>query len=163
MGSREAPPPQLTLRALVTGALIGALLCASNLYLSLKTGLGLGVAITACLVAHGAFAMLARVSRRGVRPLSLLEGNMMMTMASSVGFSTGGAIASASAAHVMVAGRHLPWAVLLGLTFSLSALGVLFATLLRRHMIEREQLAFPSGIAAAELLRSLRANNRDVL
>src|SRR5262245_15891190 len=80
MTSGAGPAPQLTVRALATGALIGALMCLSNLYLGLQTGFAVGVALPACLIAHSAFAMLGRVAPRRFHPLSLLESNAMMTM-----------------------------------------------------------------------------------
>jgi uncharacterized oligopeptide transporter (OPT) family protein len=45
---------QLTVRAVVSGMLIGAVMCLSNLYVVLKTGWSLGVTITACILAYAA-------------------------------------------------------------------------------------------------------------
>ena len=43
--------PQFTLRSLVMGRLLGGFMSLSNLYVGLKTGWGLGVTITACILA----------------------------------------------------------------------------------------------------------------
>ena len=42
---------QLSPRAVVTGMVIGGVMSISNLYVGLKTGWGLGVTITACIIA----------------------------------------------------------------------------------------------------------------
>jgi len=44
--------PQLTLRAVVMGALLGGILSVTNLYVGLKSGWGFGVAITACIISY---------------------------------------------------------------------------------------------------------------
>ena len=62
------------------------------------------------------------------------------------------------AAYLMVSGHHLPWMVLGLWTFFLAALGVFMAIPMKRQMINIEQLKFPSGIAAAETLKSLHAH-----
>ena len=46
---------QLTVRAVIAGMAIGALMCISNLYVVLKTGWSFGVTITACIVAFALF------------------------------------------------------------------------------------------------------------
>ena len=45
---------QLTLRAVLVGMAIGAVMCLSNLYVILKTGWSLGVTLTACILAFAA-------------------------------------------------------------------------------------------------------------
>ena len=42
--------PQLTIRAVLMGSLLGFGLAFTNLYVGLMTGWGLGVAITACVI-----------------------------------------------------------------------------------------------------------------
>src|SRR4029077_11104888 len=49
--------PQLTVRAVVVGMLLGALMCLSNLYIVLKVGWSFGVTITACVMAYGLFQL----------------------------------------------------------------------------------------------------------
>src|SRR4051794_30055160 len=52
---------QLTLRAVVTGMLLGGALSLSNLYVGLKTGWGLGVTVTAAVLAFGIFSLARKV------------------------------------------------------------------------------------------------------
>ena len=52
---------QLTVRAVIAGMVIGAVMCLSNLYVILKTGWSLGVTITACILAFATFGALRAV------------------------------------------------------------------------------------------------------
>ena len=153
--------PQLTLRAVILGSLLGFLLAFTNLYVGLKTGWGLGVAITACIVSFSLWNLCLRL---GIArsPLSILESNCMQSTASAAGYSTGSAMVSAIPALLLLTvtaqsprGQHLPWPVLAGWTFLLALLGVALAIPMKRNMINQEKLRFPSGIAAAVTLQSL--------
>ena len=52
---------QLTFRAFVAAAVIGALMAVSNLYVGLKSGWGLGVTITAAVIAYAMFKSLETI------------------------------------------------------------------------------------------------------
>jgi uncharacterized oligopeptide transporter (OPT) family protein len=148
--------PQLTVRAGLLGAGLGLVMCLSNLYVGLKTGLAFGVAVTAGLLAHSTHAALRRTF--GGSPLSLLEANSAQTVASAAGYATGAALISVNVAYLLVTGGHPPMGLLLAWTFCVSALGVLFAVPLKRQLIDREQLPFPTGTAAAVTLRALHTS-----
>lgn len=147
---------QLSVLALTTGAALGAVMGLSNLYVGLKLGWSLGVVLTASIVGWGVWALLRQVGLLRRWP-TVLEANAMASTASAAGYSTGTTLASAMAAHLMVTGHALPvWQ--LGLwVLSISTLGLVVAAGLRRTMLHREALAFPSGAAAAETLRGLWA------
>ena len=154
--------PQLTLRAILMGSLLGGFMSLSNLYVGLKTGWGLGVAITACILSFAIWkSMHTLLPGIFKTEMSILENNCMQSTASSAGYSTGGTMVSAIAAYLMVTGQHMPWPVLGMWTLFLAALGVFMAVPLKRQMINIEQLKFPSGIAAAETLRSLHAKGAE--
>ncbi|MFO0558295.1 MAG: OPT family oligopeptide transporter [Polyangiales bacterium] len=146
--------PQFTLRSFLMGSVIGVVMAASNLYVGLKTGWGLGVAITACILSFAVGRMLQAVGVFSTN-LSLLENNAMASTASSAGYSTGGTMVSAMCAYLLVKGSHMPWPLLMAWTFLLAVLGTVMAIPMKRQMINVEQLQFPSGTAAAETLRSL--------
>ncbi len=145
---------QFTLRSFLMGSALGAFMALSNLYVGLKTGWGLGVAITACILS---FAVGRGFQAIGLfkTNLSLLENNAMASTASSAGYSTGGTMVSAMCAYLLVKGSHMPWPLLMAWTFLLAVLGTVMAIPMKRQMINVEQLQFPSGTAAAETLRSL--------
>jgi len=164
---RGEAAPQLTLRAVVMGSLLGFLLAFTNLYVGLKTGWGLGVAITACIVSFSLWNLCLRIGLAR-SPLSILESNCMQSTASAAGYSTGSTMVSATPALLMLSvtaespnGHHLPWPVLAGWTFFVALLGVALAIPMKRNMINQEKLRFPSGIAAAVTLQSLYSQGKE--
>ncbi len=168
--------PQLTLRAVVMGSLLGCVMAFSNLYVGLRAGWALGVAITACIISFSLFRIFERVAppakgaggkpRLGLfdRPrgeVSILENNCMQSTASAAGYSTGATLVSAFPAYLMITGHHLPFWTVATLVGSLAALGVFLAIPMKRSMVNVEQLPFPSGTAAAETLRSLHGSGAE--
>jgi OPT family oligopeptide transporter len=154
--------PQFTLRAVITGGVLGMLMSVSNLYTTLKLGWSFGVAITACIISHALWRLFAafRLSRTN---MTLLENNCMQSTASAAGSSTGGTLATAVGALLLLGGdqERLGWVPVAIWVFLVALLGVLLAVPMKRQMINTEQLTFPSGIAAAETLRSLYAADRE--
>jgi putative OPT family oligopeptide transporter len=140
------------------GGFLGGFMSLSNLYIGLKTGWGLGVAITSCILSYSIWKFL-RVTMPFLfkEDMTILENNCMQSTASSAGYSTGGTMVSAISAYLIITGVHMSWQVLTAWTVVLAALGVFIAIPMKRQMINIEQLKFPSGIAAAETLRSLHA------
>ncbi len=148
---------QLTLRAVIMGGVLGAVMSLSNLYIGLKTGWGFGVAITACVLSFAIWKSLSKM--RIVRSdMTVLENNAMQSTASSAGYSTGGTLVSAIAAFLLLNGQHIPYGLLTLWIFFLAVLGVTMAIPMKRQMINIERLRFPSGIAAAMTLRSLHGD-----
>jgi len=149
---------QATFRAILMGGILGGALSLQNLFVGLKTGWGLGVAITACILSYTIYASLVKLAPKLFgQPMSILENNAMQSTASSAGYSTGGVMTSAICAYLIVNGKHVGWVGLTLWTFFLAVLGTVMAIPMKRQMINIEQLKFPSGIAAAETLRSLHA------
>ena len=148
--------PQLTARALVTGALLGAVTGVSNLYVGLRIGWSLGVVITASILGWAVWRAAERVGLMR-RPPTILEANAMASTASAAGYSTGTTLVSAMAALLLVTGEPLPLWQLMAWLLSVSALGLMVAVPLRRALVVSEALPFPTGKAAAETLRSLYA------
>ncbi len=154
--------PQLTVRAVVMGGLLGAAMSVSNLYTTLKLGWAFGVAITACVLSYAIWNGLvaARIAKTN---MTLLENNCMQSTASAAGYSTGGTLATAVGALLLISGDEgrLGWFSVGCWVFLTALLGVFLAIPMKRQMINSEQLAFPSGIAAAETLRSLYAKGQE--
>ena len=153
---------QLTLRSVIMGSFLGGFMSLSNLYIGLKTGWGLGVAITACVLSYSIWKTLRTLLPFMFKTdMTILENNCMQSSASSAGYSTGGTMVSAISAYLIITGHHMSWQVLSLWTFFLASLGVFIAIPMKRQMINIEQLKFPSGIAAAETLRSLHAEGNE--
>jgi len=153
---------QLTLRSIVMGGFLGAFMSLSNLYIGLKTGWALGVAITSCVLSYSIWKTLRTLLPFLFKSdMTILENNCMQSTASSAGYSTGGTMVSAISAYLIITGHHMSWLVLSLWTICLAALGVFIAIPMKRQMINIEQLKFPSGIAAAETLKSLHAKGAE--
>ena len=161
--------PQLTIRAVLMGSVLGFLLAFTNLYIGLKTGWALGVAITACIVSYVVWNGFLKL-RLAKTPMTILETNCMQSTASSAGYSTGGTMVSAVSAMLMLtatdanpAGEHMPLAALILWTLFLAALGTVLAIPMKRNMINQEKLKFPSGTAAAVTLQSLYSEGTEAV
>jgi len=151
--------PQLTLRAVLMGTVLGGILSLTNLYIGLKAGWGFGVTITACIVSYGVWSAFLRVGIAKT-PMTILENNCMQSTSSSAGYSTGSTLVSAFAAYYMINGQMLPLGLTLAWVFFLAILGVTMAIPMKRQMINIEQLRFPTGIATAETLRALYSKGK---
>lgn len=148
---------QLTVRAVLSGMVIGAIMCLSNLYVVLKTGWSMGVTITACILAYGFFRVL-KALRLTSREFSSLENNAMGSVASAAGYMTGGGNMAALPALLMLTGIR-PDSTGLILWFAVIAgLGVFAAIPIKRQLINIEQLPFPTGTATAETIRALHGH-----
>ena len=153
--------PQLTLRAVLMGAVIGMAMSLSNLYTTIKLGWAFGVAITACIISYVAWNGIRALSGGRLSKMTILENNCMQSTASAAGYSTGGTIGTAFGALLLITHEHFAWYWLVPFVFLTAALGVFIAVPMKRQMINHEQLKFPSGIAAAETLRSLYSHGKE--
>lgn len=135
---------ELSLRALILGAVIAIVFTAANVYLGLRVGITIASSIPAAVISMGIF----RLFNTG----SIRENNIVQTVASA-----GGTLS----AIIFV----LPGLVMIGwwrgfdflTTFLICALGgtlgVLFSIPLRRALVVNSPLPFPEGVAAAEVLK----------
>jgi uncharacterized oligopeptide transporter (OPT) family protein len=160
---------QLTVRAVIMGAVLGFFLAFTNVYVGLKVGWGLGVALTACIAS---FTIWTSLLRFGIvrSPMTILENNCMQSTASSAGYATTSLVVTAVPAMLMLSvteanplGTQLKWYVVAAWVLCVGALGVVMAIPMKRNMINRERLKFPSGTAAAVLLQSLYSEGAEAL
>ena len=157
---RRPGVPQLTVRAVVVGMLIGAVMCLSNLYVFFKTGWSMGVTITAAILAFALFRLL-EAAKIAQHPLTALENNALTTVASGAGFMTGGGNMAAFGALLMVTTVRPDPTLLIFWFGAIAALGVFTAIPIKRQLINREGLAFPTGKATAETLRAIHGESAD--
>ncbi|WP_395645166.1 OPT family oligopeptide transporter [Terricaulis sp.] len=135
---------ELTIRALILGAVIAVVFTAANVYLGLRVGITIASSIPAAVISMG----ILRAFNTG----TIRENNIVQTVASA-----GGTLS----AIIFV----LPGLVMIGwwrgfdfwTTFFICALGgtlgVLFSIPLRRALVVNSPLPFPEGVAAAEVLK----------
>ncbi|HSK03845.1 MAG TPA: OPT family oligopeptide transporter [Kofleriaceae bacterium] len=156
----------LTVRAVIVGMLIGVVMCVSNLYVFFKTGWSMGVTITAAILGWAAFKMLTAAGIAKT-PLGALENNALTTVASGAGYMTGGGNMAAYGALVMILVAQpgvlpLPSTPALILWFAVIAgLGVFVAIPIKRQLINKEALAFPTGTATAATITTLHSSTSD--
>jgi OPT family oligopeptide transporter len=164
---RGADAPQLTVRAVLMGSGLGFLLAFTNLYIGLKTGFLLGVAITASVLSFAVWSAFLKLGLAKT-PLTILETNCAQSTASSAGYATGATVISAFPALLMLSatpaqprGTQLPVWLVASFTAAIALLGVVLAIPLKRGLINRERLRFPSGTAAAMTLHGLHRRGQE--
>ncbi|MCF1181877.1 OPT/YSL family transporter [Marichromatium gracile] len=150
---------QLSARALLGGALLGALLTPCNVYAGLKIGWSFNISIVALLIASGLWALLARL--RLSAPLAIGEGNITQTTASSAANIISGGLVAPIPALAMLSGGNLPAVELIAWVFAVSFLGIWVAWYLRAGLIVRTPLPFPTGRATAEALQEMFRQGRE--
>lgn len=152
---------QLTVRAVIMGMILGAVMSVSNLYVGLLTGWGFGVTITAGILAFAIFKTFEKILPGG--HFTDLENNAMQSAASAAGTMSSAGLVSAIPALMLLNGTklgNLELAIWIG---AISFLGVIVAIPLKRQMINIDQLPFPSGIAAAETIKSLHGHGEEAI
>ena len=153
--------PQLTLRAIVTGMVLGALLTPCNIYSGLKIGWTFNMSITAALLSYAfwkIFETTAQTERWG-----LLENNINQTTASSAASIISSGLVAPIPALAMLTGEQLPWSLLSVWVFSVSLIGIVVAVGLRQQMLIRDRLPFPAGVATAETVREIYGKGGEAL
>ena len=148
--------PQMTVRVVFMGFILGGLLSITNLYVGAKAGWSLGVAITAVILAYVFFKALEKSGLVG--QYNVLESNILQSIACSAGYMNGPLIAS-MAAYMIITERVIPWWQMMMWLIGLCILGVLFAFPLKRRFINEEQLPFPEGRAAGVVMDTLHSED----
>src|SRR5689334_21191403 len=137
-------PKELTIRGLILGALITTVFTAANVYLGLKVGLTFASSIPAAVIS---MAILS-----AVKDSSILENNIVQTVASAAG--TLSAILFVLPGLVIVGWwTGFPFWQSFLICISGGVIGVLFTIPLRRALVTHSDLPYPEGVAAAEVLR----------
>lgn len=137
-------PKELTLRGLILGALICTVFTAANVYLGLKVGLTFASSIPAAVIS---MAILS-----AVKDSSILENNIVQTVASAAG--TLSAIIFVLPGLVIVGWwTGFPFWQSFLICVAGGVLGVLFTIPLRRALVTNSDLPYPEGVAAAEVLK----------
>ncbi|EOD46529.1 putative oligopeptide opt protein [Neofusicoccum parvum UCRNP2] len=156
LASRAAEPQNFTLRGILVGLAIGVVICFSNTYFGLQTGWVSSMAMPSALLGFAWFRLVSRYLRL---PFSPVENVLIQSVAGSVGTMPLGCgfVGVIPALQYLLKPEEngpldvglwklIVWAV--GICF----FGVVFAVPLRRQVIIREKLKFPSGTAAALMI-----------
>ena len=152
-----------TVRGILVGTVIGVIICFSNMYFGLQTGWISGMTMPAALIGFGFFKTVARCIDY---PFTPVENVLIQTVAGAVGTMPLGCgfVGVIPALNYLLkseengpmslsTGKLIVWS--LGICF----FGVVFAVPLRKEVIIRERLKFPSGTATALLIGVLHGNS----
>ena len=152
--------PEFTLRAVLTGTVLGLIFGASSLYLVLKVGLTVSASIPVAVIS---LALLRALSKFGVRDTTILENNIAQTAGSageSIAFGIGVTMPA-----ILILGFDLEYTRVMLVALLGGFLGILMMIPLRRAMIVKEHgtLKYPEGTAcAAVLIAGASAESRAV-
>ncbi|KAK3170723.1 hypothetical protein OEA41_002805 [Lepraria neglecta] len=151
-----------TLRGTLVGLGIGVIICFSNMYFGLQTGWVSGMAMPAALIGFGFFKTVARCISY---PFTPVENVLVQTVAGAVGTMPLGCgfvgvmpalnyllKSEENGPLVLSTGKLVVWSV------GICLFGVVFAVPLRKEVIIREKLKFPSGTATALMIGVLHGN-----
>lgn len=156
--SNGASERELTVRAVLTGGVLGGVLSLCNIYSGLRIGWGFNMSITAALIGWGFWSGARAV---GAAPFTKLENNLNLTGASAGAAISSAGLVSAIPAWTLMTGRTLSFPTLAVWTFWISMLGVIVGIGLRKQMLEVDRLPFASGIAAAETLDKIHGDAKE--
>ncbi|MEM1203920.1 MAG: oligopeptide transporter, OPT family [Acidobacteriota bacterium] len=139
---------EFTLKAVVTGAILGVVFGAANTYLGLKAGLTISTSIPVAVLTVVAFRFLSMLGFKH----SILESNMSQTIGSASSSVASGVLFTIPALFIWNMKPDLAQITLLAMSGGL--IGVLAMIPLRRYLIKQEhgKLPYPEGLACAEVL-----------
>jgi putative OPT family oligopeptide transporter len=136
---------ELTIKAVVLGAVMAVTLGAANAYLGMKAGLTVAATFPAAVVAMAAL--------RGLKG-TVLEENIARTSASVGEALVAGAIFTIPAFVISGAWAELRYWESTAIMVIGGVLGVLFVIVLRRTLVVEADLPFPESVAAAEIVKA---------
>ena len=145
---------EFTLRALLIGLVMTAILGSANAYLGLKAGMTIAATYPAAVIGMALLRLM-----KG----SLLEENIARTVGSIGESVAAGAIFTIPA--FIMAGlwpgltREKYWTAVALMVIG-GTLGILFVTLLRRVMVEDPDLPYPESVAASEIHKAGQQGSR---
>jgi putative OPT family oligopeptide transporter len=152
----DKPYPELTWIAVGVGWFLGVIIAVSIGYAALILGFSIEGSELAAILGFG-------ILRGILRRRSIIENNIVQTVASGVNGASSGMMFSVPAIFLLgYSDRFDP----IILTFGCIAgafLGIAFIIPLRKHMIDYERLTYPGGVAVATILKSPGAGVRKAI
>ena len=141
-----APIRELTPRSIALGIALALILGAANAYLGLYAGLTVSASIPAAVISMAILRILGGST--------ILENNVVQTIASAGEAVAAGAIFTFPALVILGGVRTLPYVEVTALCVVGATMGALLVVFLRRAYIVEERLPFPEGVACAQVLRA---------
>ena len=141
-----AAPRELTGRGIALGIALALILGAANAYLGLYAGLTVSASIPAAVISMAILRILGGST--------ILENNVVQTIASAGEAVAAGAIFTFPALVILGGVRTIPYVEVTALCVVGATMGALMVVFLRRAYIVEERLPFPEGVACAQVLRA---------
>jgi putative OPT family oligopeptide transporter len=137
-----------TVKAVITGIVLGMVFGAANTYLGLKAGLTISTSIPIAVLTVVVFRVLSAFGMRH----TILESNIAQTVGSASSSVASGVLFTIPALFIW--GMDPQWAQITVLAMAGGLIGVAFMIPLRTYLIKKEhgKLPYPEGMASAEVL-----------
>ncbi len=145
--------PELTWPAVIVGWFLGVIIAVSIGYAALILGFSIEGSELAAILGFG-------ILRGILRRKSIVENNIVQTIASGVNGAASGMMFSVPAIFLLGYGDRFDPVVLTFGCIAGAFLGIAFIIPLRKHMIDFERLTYPGGVAVATILKSPGAGVR---
>jgi putative OPT family oligopeptide transporter len=143
----------LTWVAVIVGWILGVIIAVSIGYAALILGFSIEGSELAAILGFG-------ILRGLLRRKSIIENNIVQTIASGVNGASSGMMFSVPAIFLLGYGDRFDPVILTFGCIAGAFLGIAFIIPLRKHMIDFERLTYPGGVAVATILKSPGAGVR---
>ncbi|MDH3491645.1 MAG: OPT/YSL family transporter [Gammaproteobacteria bacterium] len=150
------PYPELTWVAVIVGWILGVIIAVSIGYAALILGFSIEGSELAAILGFG-------ILRGMLRRKSIIENNIVQTIASGVNGASSGMMFSVPAIFILGYGDRFDPVILTFGCIAGAFLGIAFIIPLRKHMIDYERLTYPGGVAVATILKSPGAGVRKAI
>jgi len=138
--------PEITVKSVVLGLVLSAVLAGANAYLGLKVGMTVSASIPAAVISMAVLRLF--------RESNILENNVVQTAASAGESLAAGVIFTFPALIMLHYWSGFEFLPTMLIALCGGVLGVLFTIPLRRALIVEANLQFPEGVATAEVLKA---------
>jgi putative OPT family oligopeptide transporter len=145
--------PELTWVAVIIGWILGVIIAVSIGYAALILGFSIEGSELAAILGFG-------ILRGLLRRRSIIENNIVQTIASGVNGASSGMMFSVPAIFLLGYSDRFDPVILTFGCIAGAFLGIAFIIPLRKHMIDFERLTYPGGVAVATILKSPGAGVR---
>ena len=152
----DKPYPELTWIAVGVGWFLGVIIAVSIGYAALILGFSIEGSELAAILGFG-------ILRGILRRRSIIENNIVQTVASGVNGASSGMMFSVPAIFLLGYGDRFDPIILTFGCIAGAFLGIAFIIPLRKHMIDYERLTYPGGVAVATILKSPGAGVRKAI
>jgi uncharacterized oligopeptide transporter (OPT) family protein len=136
---------QLTLRALLSGCILGSLVSMINIYLGLQTGWMAAASLIAAILGYAV-----------MKPLypdySVLENNITETAGSAAGGMSSAVGCMSVIPALDMLGHPMSLTTMYVWGFSVALVGIFYIVPLRKQFLLIDKLRFPTGVATAETI-----------